>query len=278
MICTKKINIGSRKVPCGQCMACRINKQRVWASRILQEQATNPFRCWFLTLTYADDTVPKTVEGRPTLKKSDLLNYVRKIRKNGIPFRYFACGEYGDLTERPHYHMAVFPTDLQHHTAYTKTWTQGFTTTREMLPSRAQYIASYTVKKLNKTMVGILDGREPEFAIMSRYPGLGHAMAHKIAKTYQTKNGARLLAEQGDVEKTIRIDGRIWPIGNYGVGKIRYQLGIPETRADRLLLNPNLDHYFPLEIDDDETITDHQTSQARLKRGEKKKRINTQTV
>lgn len=246
------------------------------------EQKCCQNRSWFITLTYADERVPRTAtapdEGRATLRKKDLDLFLKRTRKNNVPFRYFACGEYGDLTDRPHYHLAIFPTDLQHHSRYTEKWEAGFVTISELQPTRAKYVARYTLKKLNKTMESVLDGREAEFASMSRFPGLGHTMAHRIARTYQTKEGAGRLAERGDVEHTIRMDGEIWPIGDYVLGKIRYQLGIPATREERITINPNVDHYFPLELEEEHKYMTHEQSQEHHKRGEKTKIYRSETV
>ena len=60
----------------------------------------------FLTLTYNDDNLPSDVG----LHKDDLQRFFKRLRKalDTKKIRYFACGEYGDTTSRPHYHAIVF--------------------------------------------------------------------------------------------------------------------------------------------------------------------------
>ncbi len=277
MQCKNKIDLGPRAVPCGQCMACRIGKRSEWASRIEQECATTPYRSWFITLTYSEEHLPKTIEGLATLRLKDVQNFIKRTRKHS-PIRYFAIGEYGDITQRPHYHLAVFPQSDAQVSAYTRSWKFGHTSVGELLPTRCSYLARYTVKKLNAAATDKLDGREPERSIQSRKPALAHTMANKIAATYETKEGASRLAARGDIEKSIRIGGKIRPIGKYGIAKIREHLGIPKNFAERKDANEHLEEYFPLEYDIEEDNITFIEQQAKLKRGQTKERLRTQTV
>ena len=34
--------------------------------------------------------------------------------KNTTPLKYYAVGEYGGQTKRPHYHIVIFNADLSH--------------------------------------------------------------------------------------------------------------------------------------------------------------------
>lgn len=59
----------------------------------------------FLTLTYDDAHLPPDYG----LHKKDLQNFFKRLRKDlSTKIKYFACGEYGDLEGRPHYHAIVF--------------------------------------------------------------------------------------------------------------------------------------------------------------------------
>jgi hypothetical protein len=66
----------------------------------------------FLTLTYDDEHLP--IGG--SLYKRDLQNFFKRLRKNlkGRKIKYYACGEYGETTFRPHYHAIIFGLGLQH--------------------------------------------------------------------------------------------------------------------------------------------------------------------
>ena len=94
-------------VPCGQCIACRISKRREWTIRMLHELEDHK-ESVFVTLTYSDNYLPEN----KSLKKEDLQKFMKRLRKSleptGRKIRYFACGEYGDQTERPHYHLILF--------------------------------------------------------------------------------------------------------------------------------------------------------------------------
>ncbi len=240
----------------------------------MQEAKTTPYRSWFITLTYSDETLPKTITGDATLRKKDLQDFLKRTRKN-TPLRYFAVGEYGDLSFRPHYHLAVFPATNAPYLEYAEKWEKGHTLVTELQPERCAYLARYTIKKFNKAQIECTDQNiEPEWSIQSRKPALGYQMAKDISGYYQTRTGAELLATRGDIDQTIRMEGKNYPIGSYGVKIIREELGLGENFAERKIANPLLEKYFPLHrpfISDGET---HRHQQARLKRGQTKKRRN----
>lgn len=97
-------------VPCGKCVQCRIQKRKEWSVRLYHE-----LDYWndsvFLTLTYDDKSVPENM----SLKKKDLQDFFKRLRMsvNGRTIKYFACGEYGGETERPHYHSIIYGVGLQ---------------------------------------------------------------------------------------------------------------------------------------------------------------------
>lgn len=95
-------------VPCGKCVACRIAKSREWALRLLWEGESHEGLSLFVTLTYDEQHLPKP----PSIEKYHLQNFVKRLRKNtGKKIKYYACGEYGDRTLRPHYHIILFGLD-----------------------------------------------------------------------------------------------------------------------------------------------------------------------
>lgn len=110
-------------LPCGKCLPCRIRKKREWVARLTYELHTFRGEALFLTLTYRDETLPRSLSGKPTLRKSDLQKYFKRVRKRlkGRKIKYFACGEYGDSRNalkrnpswnsalgRPHYHVIMY--------------------------------------------------------------------------------------------------------------------------------------------------------------------------
>lgn len=96
------------EIPCGQCMNCRIQKREEWCMRILHESESWGDKLLFLTLTYDDAHLPEN----SSLKKSDLQKFIKRLRKRlNRPLKYFACGEYGEESGRPHYHCLIFGID-----------------------------------------------------------------------------------------------------------------------------------------------------------------------
>ena len=145
-------------LPCGQCYACRIAKSREWASRCVMESKLHKENC-FITLTYNDEHLPSDM----SLQKDDFTKFIKRLRKNtGEKIRYYACGEYGDLYQRPHFHACLFgyrPDDLvlfsvrsgvNLYTSSTleKAWQyRGFVTVGDVTYYSAAYGARYVLKK-----------------------------------------------------------------------------------------------------------------------------------
>ena len=95
-------------VPCGCCIGCRRDKAREWKIRNCLELQDSP-EAYYLTLTYDDWHLPKSVDGELVLNKKDVQLFLKRLRKySGSQYRYFYCGEYGEHTKRPHYHMILY--------------------------------------------------------------------------------------------------------------------------------------------------------------------------
>lgn len=205
---------------------------------------------YFVTLTYNDDSIPVAhgPDGAAvqTLDKKRTLKWLNNCQSDLGSFRYYLVGEYGDTTGRPHYHMALFPTSDSQLGPILERWQdRGFTSHSEITTQRARYLARYTAKKLTAPNDPRLDGREPEFRTSSRRPPLGAEFCDAIVNHYTKRQGAALIAEQGDIARTFRIDGQIYPIGDWALKKIRTELGIPTRHSDRLM-HPNYEKYNPI--------------------------------
>lgn len=230
-------------------MSCRINKGRKWTSRILLEQMFHPQRSWFVTLTYDENTVPRTGDGKPTLDKSAALNWIKNTN-NRIKgrFRYFVVGEYGDRTFRPHLHLAIFPDDDCSITDVLDRWTNGHTSLSEMDGKRAAYLCHYTAKKLTCPADERLEAdMEPEFRASSRFPPIGSSALPALLHPYSQRAGSTLIAERGDVERTVRISGKIYPLDSYILRKMREALGIPLTHTGRIDSHPDYLHWHEVQ-------------------------------
>lgn len=251
MICPRPITIPHQgQVPCGQCINCRVNLVRNWASRILLE-ARNHQASLFVTLTYSDEHLPRTSDGLPTLKPRDWTLFMKRLRKRVAPrlLRFFACGEYGSQTWRPHYHAVLFGLSemecrtvgrFKVHPDVQAAWRLGFTSSGGLNEARAGYVAQYVTKKLTSSSgewgSRQLQGRHPEFMRASRRPGIGATHVEAIAKALdQAQPGAY------DIPTEYIFNGKRWPLSPFIAAKVREELGIPVLKRDRIPTRPYID-------------------------------------
>lgn len=225
---------------CGQCIACRINRRRLWTARILLESLGYEDNA-FATLTYNEDELPmvdRPGSNRSTLVIKDYQDWLKRLRKrlDPIKVRYFLVGEYGNKTERPHFHAILFgfPTCRHGRSQFNRdghccssceiirdTWKHGHIVLGDVNVKSVAYCASYTVKKMTVKDDFRLDGRYPEFARMSLRPGIGTALLDHVASTLMTVG----IRDDEDVPATLRIGGKVWPLGRYLRGQLRTLIG-----------------------------------------------------
>lgn len=227
-----------REVGCGQCMPCRVNRRRAKAARILLEWMVSPLGGAFLTLTYDEEAVPRELglDGCPVrvLSRADLRDFLKRFRHHfNSQVRFAGVGEYGSRTQRPHYHLVVMGDPLEIEDAACQAWQAGFVDARELTVERALYCAHYTTKKMTQAHDERLVGRPPEFYVGNRRPALGCTAIPFLAEYYETEAGSRVLAERGDIERTFRFQGRMWPLDYHVQRELRRCLGIPELERDR---------------------------------------------
>ena len=104
------------EVLCGHCALCRDKKTRDWKFRALCESIESPNTTYFVTLTYNNKYYP-----RYGVHKEAIQLFMKRLRiklsRLGIEhnIKYFAVGEYGKNSGRPHYHLLLwnFPDDLK---------------------------------------------------------------------------------------------------------------------------------------------------------------------
>lgn len=107
-------------VPCGKCVICRKRKANALAARAIAETYTSGNSPLFITLTYNDFHLRRSLIGIPTLQKVDLQLFFKRLRslldayKIEHHLRYLACGEYGSKTHRPHYHILLWNFPYEH--------------------------------------------------------------------------------------------------------------------------------------------------------------------
>ncbi len=170
MLCKRPfVKGGTVPFGCGQCLPCRLNRRRVWTARQVLESFMHD-ESVFVTLTYDEEHVHP--DGH--LVPDHVTRWLKRFRKAIYPLkvRYFLCGEYGDTSWRPHYHLSLFGVGRWCEELIEETWPYGFVQVGDFNEQTAQYVAGYVVKKLTNEDHHALDGRPPEYARQSRRPGL----------------------------------------------------------------------------------------------------------
>lgn len=187
------------EIACGQCRGCRLERSRQWAVRCIHEASMYEKNC-FVTLTYDNENLPKD----NSLYLEHFQEFIKKLRrKEGTEIRYYHCGEYGEETFRPHYHVLLFNYDFDDKSLLsigngTKLYTsdkcnkfwknRGHCTIGDVTFQSAAYVARYIMKKhLGPDQDDYYCGRKPEYTTMSRRPGIGKKWLEKYGKeTYHS--------------------------------------------------------------------------------------------
>lgn len=152
-------------VPCGKCAFCGVTRRSDWSTRLNYEAKRHVVK-QFITLTYANPHL-RWQYGNPQLSKVDLQKWFKRVRKAGFKFRYYAVGEYGAHTFRPHYHVLLFgdvPEDV-----IRQTWSLGQVHIGTVTQASVMYCLGYLTGKSWK----FLHNRVRPFSLMSTRPGLG---------------------------------------------------------------------------------------------------------
>lgn len=159
-------------VPCGKCPECVSRRVSQWSFRLMQEERRSSSAV-FITLTYSTTTVPITTAGYMTLTKTAIQLFMKRLRKahpkEWPKIVYYAVGEYGGKTMRPHYHMLLYNADIK---LIAKAWTDGHVHYGKVSGASIGYCLKYMSKK-GKIPMHRNDDREPEFALMSK--GIGES-------------------------------------------------------------------------------------------------------
>lgn len=227
--------MGTVPFGCGQCLPCRVNRRRQWTWRQYLESLLHDENC-FITLTYAPEYLP----GGGQLEPKDVQLWLKRVRKALFPkrVRYFLVGEYGENTLRPHYHLSMFGVSPFTVVPYNGrpssfsevvhgSWGLGHIKVDEFNDMTASYVAGYVVKKLTDVKDARLCGKHPEFARMSRRPGIGAGAMQVIATSIrQSGQWENMLRATGDVPHVFKLGKRSVPIGRYLLKKLRQEIGM----------------------------------------------------
>lgn len=195
MKCLAPITIKDMQFNCGRCINCRINYTSSWALRLLYELSSSDSAS-FITLTYSDEFRPYE------LRKKDLQDFFKRLRVNlnrelhefAPKIRYYACGEYGSITKREHFHAIIFNLDCyndKHREILQKSWpfceawmfdkSRGRQSAmQEVTPDDIAYVTGYVQKKLSgKKAEEEYGEKQPPFSTCSQGLGLDFAIKNK---------------------------------------------------------------------------------------------------
>ena len=147
----------------------------------------------FVTLTYAPEHVPQLVDTSSgevslSLNKKHLQDWFKRIRRNfqlkkiKAEFKYFACGEYGPRTLRPHYHIFFFGLDTKLLSDALIDWQirYGFTLAKDVtyyptdLLKTSKYVSKYCSKGVFENPKVKEKNVEPAFRLVSKNMGINY--------------------------------------------------------------------------------------------------------
>lgn len=250
---TRFPNSGDMLVRCGQCMPCRITRRKELVTKMRLEGFYSPNTTYFVTLTYSPEHLPDSDKyPAGNLSKDDYQKFLKRLRKNakhhyGITgIRYFGVGEYGDKSQRAHYHFILYNLSSNPYVSeelVKSAWKLGFVQIRPWSPSddgAMDYTAGYVLKKMT-TEKDFSDGRHPEFSTWSRKPALGSPAISAFARRLFKNNLMPSAFSASEMVLLKRVYGislpKFWH-GNYYSGTKMYQL-------DKKMLEYVLEEMYP---------------------------------
>lgn len=120
------------KLPCGQCVGCRLERSRQWAIRCVHEASLHSTNS-FITLTFSPEYL-ETRSNKWSLDYREFQLFMKRLRRKFGKVRFYHCGEYGEMCRqcnqslymcarssckkmdkilgRPHYHACLFGFDF----------------------------------------------------------------------------------------------------------------------------------------------------------------------
>ena len=178
-----------KQVPCNHCYACSLKYSQEIATLAMCECKKSEHN-YFITLTYDKEHLPfkkelkikekgtdniityfNNEELKPTLIPEHMHTFIHNLRqymertKDHKGIKYIYCGEYGETTQRPHYHLILMNCPLniedfydfhvdKNFKAHWKSkeienyWDKGMIDIAECEWSSVAYVARYTAKKV----------------------------------------------------------------------------------------------------------------------------------
>lgn len=216
MVYGKHKILGQREqipVPCGKCLICLEKRRLQWTIR-LKEELRASGSASFITLTYADEYLPKYYPDDSdnwiaSLSKRDIQLFLKQIRNYHtrvvVPvhsvlkvsllsekgpnlasstIRYFCAGEYGSQTFRPHYHILLFNAEKILVDNIHEIWHRGNVKTLPVHAGSLHYVTKYLINPTPDKFVEY-PGLQKPFLLMSRRPGIGFQYLSRVGDYHE---------------------------------------------------------------------------------------------
>lgn len=202
-------------VPCGRCDLCIHRAAGEWSNRLIWESHGLNGEAFALTLTYADDKLPR--DGSVDIEA--VRGFIKRLRRRldyqqGKRLRYFVASEYSPAPSfRPHYHGCIFgfwPSDavslggkgrsaMWTSALVEGAWGQGHIAIQELTPGTARYVAGHAMSKLT-----------PQASIPAGLAPAGRCMSQGLGRDFYARFGDGLRSLDFAV-----IDGQRVPLPRY---------------------------------------------------------------
>lgn len=185
------------EISCQQCIECRIQRAAAGAIRCYHESKSHLVSS-FVTLTYSDKFLPS--DGG--LVHRDFQLFMKRLRvASDFKIKMVMCGEYGETTNRPHYHALLFGCDFSDRKFFKRTkvghqldtsahldslWQLGHATVGDVTYESSRYVCGYILKKvLGKASADHYMGRRPEYITWGNGIGASYFSAYGAANYAQ---------------------------------------------------------------------------------------------
>lgn len=143
-----------------------MKRAKQWQIRLVHEAELYPDKTFFVTLTYDPWHLPVNKYGETFISKRHAQLFLKRFRYHlGKPVRYFLCGEYGEDTHRPHYHLILFcelddlipfAFNRFHSEVISKAWPFGLHEVSPAEKNSMAYVAGYVEKKQRDPVMMII--------------------------------------------------------------------------------------------------------------------------
>nr|WP_316650683.1 hypothetical protein [uncultured Gellertiella sp.] len=171
-------------VACRECWQCRETKIDDWVGRNIAESKFAK-AAHVVTLTYGQDdkTGDRDHIRSAVLTYSDVQKYLKYLRSDGYPVRYFVVGEYGSKKGRAHWHIILYwqgpvPEHKIRENFLQKHWPHGWSYWDKCTSEAVRYACKYILKDP-------ADHEKQGWGPMpSKKPPLGDAYFRDLAQRY----------------------------------------------------------------------------------------------